>query len=133
MSDYTVDVRHSGALSFEVDNGRTSLTTEWGPEEGSWLATELFLAGLGACMLATMVDYAQTNGIDVSGADVRVTAQSATRPVRMGALTITYRLPNTLTQSQVDALVRAGNRCKVHNTIEHHPEIVVHTVSAQRA
>ncbi|WP_020578118.1 hypothetical protein [Actinopolymorpha alba] len=30
-----------------------------GPTSGDFLATELFLAGLGACMLATLVDYGQ--------------------------------------------------------------------------
>jgi uncharacterized OsmC-like protein len=130
MSDYTIQVRHTGALSFQVDNGRATVSTDWGPADGSWLATELFLAGLGACMLATLVDYAQQNGMDVTGAGVSVSAESATRPMRMSRLHVTYELPDHLTDAQRNALVRAGNRCKVHNTIEHHPEMVVNAASA---
>ncbi|MFI7442876.1 OsmC family protein [Nonomuraea indica] len=125
MSDYLVQVRHADGLSLNITNGRTDLTTAWNPEDGSWLATELFLAGLGACMLATLMSYAQTNQIDVSGAGVRVTAESAARPMRMSRIDITYELPGHLTEAQVQSLVRAGDRCKVHNTMEHHPELVV--------
>ncbi|WP_169747836.1 OsmC family protein [Pseudonocardia acaciae] len=125
MSDYTVRARHTGALSFEVSNGRATLGTEWNPADGSWLATELFLAGVGACMLATLVDYAQHNNIDVTGAGVTVSAESATRPVRMSEINVTYELPEGLSQAHVDALVRAGDRCKVHNTIAAHPTFSV--------
>lgn len=121
----SVFVRHEGNLSFTVSNGRAEAGTEWGAVEGRWMATELFLSGLGACMLATLVDYARNQGIDVDGARVDVTAESATRPVRFGAVRVTYTLPSGLTQTQVDALVRAGNRCKVHQTIENHPEFTV--------
>ncbi|HEY6738678.1 MAG TPA: OsmC family protein [Actinopolymorphaceae bacterium] len=125
MSDYAVNVTHTGGLSFEVSNGRTTLATDWDPQDQSWLATELFLASLGACMLATLVDYAQTHDLDVRGATVEVTADTEVRPMRMGRIFVTYRLPDTLTPQQVEALVRAGDRCKVHNTITHHPEFVV--------
>jgi uncharacterized OsmC-like protein len=126
MSDYKVTIRHNDELSFTVDNGRATIATEWNPAPGAYLATELFLAGLGACMLATLVDYAQTNGIKVDGASVEVSAESATRPMRMSAIDVRYLLPARLSAQQVDALIRAGNRCKVHHTIEHHPDIRVH-------
>ncbi|GEL17179.1 OsmC family protein [Pseudonocardia asaccharolytica] len=47
----------------------------------------------------------------------------------MNRIHVTYELPGTLTETQVQALVRAGNRCKVHNTIENHPEFIVSTTS----
>lgn len=118
-------VKHQGNLSFTVGNGRAEVGTEWGAVEGRWMATELFLSGLGSCMLATLVDYAQSQGIDVDGARVDVAAESVPRPVRFGTVRVTYTLPAGLTQPQVDALVRAGNRCKVHQTIENHPEFTV--------
>lgn len=125
MSDYKVQIQHATGLGFEVSNERTQLRTEWNPTDGAWLATELLLASLGACMLATMMDYAQNNGLDITGSSVEVTADTETRPVRMGRIHITYLLPDGLTEAQVGALVRAGDRCKVHNTIAHHPEFVV--------
>ncbi|WTX00902.1 OsmC family protein (plasmid) [Streptomycetaceae bacterium NBC_01309] len=123
--DYAISVRHEGELNFTADNGRSSTSITWGPEDGAWMATELFLAGLGSCMLATMADYAHSNGIDLTGASVRVAAESAVRPVRMATIDVVYTLPEGLTEQQKDALIRAGNRCKVHNTIEHHPTFAV--------
>lgn len=121
----SVYVQHEENLNFTVGNGRAEATTEWGPVDGAWMATELFLGGLAACMLATLVDYARTHDITVDGARVEVTADSVPRPVRFGTVRVTYTLPRGLTQTQVDALVRAGNRCKVHQTLENHPEFVV--------
>lgn len=129
MSDYSVTVEHTTGLSFTVGNGRSTLSTEWQPDDGSWLATELFLAGIGACMLATLTSYAQTNGIDVTGAGVEVSADSAAKPSRMSRIIVTYRLPGHLSDSQLQALLRAGDRCKVHNTLHTHPEFVVHAES----
>ncbi|WP_033294827.1 OsmC family protein [Amycolatopsis jejuensis] len=125
MSDYPVTIRHQEDLSFAADNGRAQFSIEWNAVDRSWQATELFLAGLGSCMLATMMDYAQKNNIDATGASVEVSGETATRPIRLGTLNITYVLPGTLTPNQIDALVRAGSRCKVHNTIENHPEFAV--------
>ncbi|MCQ0025503.1 OsmC family protein [Streptomyces somaliensis DSM 40738] len=125
--DYTVTVRHSGTMDLTASNGRSEVDLAWGPEPGRWMATELFLAGLGACMLATMADYAQSNGLPVEGASVRVGADSAARPARMSAIHVTYTLPASLNEQQVQALIRAGNRCKVHNTLENHPEFRVGT------
>ncbi|GEL17180.1 hypothetical protein [Pseudonocardia asaccharolytica] len=72
MPDYTVTVRHSDALSFQVSNGRATLTTDWDPADRSLLATEPFLAGLGACTLATSVDHTQQHALDVCGVGVSV-------------------------------------------------------------
>lgn len=129
MSDHTVTVRHTGGLSFSVDNGRTTVATEWNPGADTWLATELFLGGLGSCMLATLTAYARANGIDVTGAGVTVVAESTTRPARMSRINITYLLPERLSDTQVDALVRAGDKCKIHNTIHGHPEFVTRAVT----
>lgn len=128
--DYTVTVRHSGTMDLTASNGRSEVDLAWGPEPGRWMATELFLAGVGACMLATMADYARSNGLPVEGASVRVGADSAVRPVRMSTIHVTYTLPASLSEEQVRTLVRAGNRCKVHNTVENHPEFRVSATSS---
>ncbi|MFH8370578.1 OsmC family protein [Streptomyces sp. NPDC018031] len=127
--DHTVTVRCDGRTDLTATNGRAEAGISWGPEPGRWMATELFLTGLGACMLATLADYATTHHIPIEGASVRVEAGSATRPSRMNALRITYSLPAGLSESQVAALVRAGDRCKVHNTLHHRPDITVATAS----
>lgn len=121
MSSYSISVKDLGGYSYEISNGLGVVQTAWNPEEGKFLATELFLASLGACMLATMMYTASIMGIDLDGASVRVEADSATKPDRMTDIRVIYTLPGNLTENQKASLVRAGNRCKVHNTIENHP------------
>lgn len=121
MSGYQVSVKDLGGYSYEISNGRGTVRTTWHPQEGSFLATELFLAGLGTCMLATMMYSASVMGLDLSGASVRVEADSATKPDRMVNIRVIYIVAPGLSAEKKASLVRAGNRCKVHNTIEEHP------------
>jgi uncharacterized OsmC-like protein len=125
MSGYQISVRDLGAYSYEISNGRHVVQTAWHPEEGKFLATELFLAGLGACMLATMMYSASVMGMKLDGAAVRVEADSETKPDRMTNIRVVYTIPPGLSETQKASLIRAGNRCKVHNTIENHPVFAV--------
>ena len=122
---YSITARDLGGYSYEISNGNATVRTAWNPGPDNFLATELFLAGLGACMLATLMYAGQTMGLSLTGATVRVDADSATRPDRMTNIRVVYRLPAGLSDAQKEALVRAGNRCKVHETIENHPELLV--------
>lgn len=121
MSGYQISVRDLGEYSYEITNGRHVVETAWHPEEGKFLATELFLAGLGACMLATMMYSASVMGMNLAGAAVRVEADSATKPDRMASIRVIYTIPPGLSDTQKASLIRAGNRCKVHNTLDNHP------------
>jgi uncharacterized OsmC-like protein len=121
MSGYQISVKDLGSYSYEITNGRGIVHTAWHPEEGRFLATELFLAGLGACMLATMMYSASVMGMNLTGAAVRVEADSAAKPDRMTNIRVIYTIPPGLSETQKASLIRAGNRCKVHNTIENHP------------
>ncbi len=125
MSAYSVSVKEIGDYSYEITNGLATLQTAWNPEEGKFLATELFLASLGSCMLATMMYSASLLEIDLTGSSVRVEADAATKPDRMTPIRVIYRLPEGLSEKQKEAMIRAGNRCKVHNTIENHPQFEV--------
>lgn len=125
MSGYQISVRDLGEYSYEIGNGRHTVVTAWHPEQGKFLATELFLAGLGACMLATMMYSASVMGLNLAGAAVRVEADSATKPDRMTNIRVIYTIPPGLSDTQKASLIRAGNRCKVHNTIENHPAFEV--------
>ncbi len=125
MSTYSVTAKDLGDYSYEISNGKASIRTAWHPEEGKFLATELFLAGLGSCMLATMMYTARAMGLDLSGASVQVDADSEAKPDRMTNIRIVYRLPSGLSETKKGSLIRAGDRCKVHHTIESHPELHV--------
>lgn len=121
----TVEITFARSIGLRVTNGRASLTTHGDPEENSWMPTELFLSGLGSCMLATLAYFAQVRGIDVDGAVVRISGETTKAPTRFGRIRVAYDLPHRLTAEESKALIRAASRCKVHNTLAHPPVIEV--------
>lgn len=127
MSDYTIELQHTSGLTYLASNGRDQVTVDVEPDGGSWLPPELFLTGLGSCMLATLMAHGDKYGIDVAGARATVSGVSGRGPSRVARVEVTYELPAGLTDEEVDTLVRAGSRCKVHNTLQHRPEIVIGT------
>lgn len=133
MSDsYSITARQTSARSVSVDNGRVQVQA--GAE--AFQPTEMLLGGLGSCMLSMVVDYAQRNGIDLgNGASVDVSGTMANRPRRMSNMHAVFNLPGDLTQMQIDALVRTGQRCTIHATLEYSPSLTVdvQTHAAARA
>jgi len=122
MADqYEVTARQTGPLTFATDNGSVIVAVD----EGSFQPTELFLASLGACMLSTMLEYAERNRIHLADVSVDLSGQMANRPRRISQVNVVYHLPVELGQAHVDALVRAGNHCTIHQTLENPPELVV--------
>lgn len=129
MSDaIVVEAARRSETSFEVSNGRTSVTGAWDPEPGTWMPTELFLGGLAGCMLANAMYHAHVNGIDVTGMSVRVTGETARRPTRFGHIGVDLLVPDGTDDAHVAAVVRAASRCKVHNTLHDVPDIDVRVV-----
>lgn len=122
MADqYTVTARHTTGLEFAVDNGTVEITA--GP--AGHQPTELLLAGLGSCMLSTLVDYAQRNKIDADEITVTVSGEMESRPRRIARIKAVFHLPTGLSQTHADALVRAAHRCTVHTTLSNPPEMTV--------
>lgn len=85
--------------------------------------TDYFLAGLGSCMLGTLMDFADNQGIDARGTRLAIASTTATRPIRLGSIEVTLQFPSTLTSVQVGQLTRAASRCKIHNTLTTAPEV----------
>lgn len=121
----TVEIAVIPGGQLEVTNGRARLTAQGDPEDGGWMPTELFLSGLGSCMLATLAYAAGLRQLDVTGASVRVTGETAKGPTRLGRIQVAYDLPAGLSGKDAAALIRAAGRCKVHNTLTQAPPVEV--------
>lgn len=70
-------------------------------------------------------DYAERNQIPTDGVAVEVTGEMESRPRRVARIHTAITLPDGLPQTHVDALLRAGQRCPVHSTLDESPEITV--------
>lgn len=122
MADlYEITARQTGSATFATDNGAVVVKVG----DGNFRPVELFLASLGSCMLSTLLEYAERNHIDLADASVDLSGQMANKPRRIGQVNVVYHLPVELSQVHLDALVRAGNHCTIHQSLERPPELVV--------
>ncbi len=86
--------------------------------------TDFVAAGLAACSLLVMCQYAQAHGLDISGAHFEATKQMHNgRPSRIGRIHIVMRIPDRgLTEKDKISLQRAAASCPVKGSL--HPDVV---------
>ena len=103
-----------------------------GARSDGFRATELLLAGLGACMVGTALEYARRRGMPVSAITMQLEDETAKHPTRVHAITATLSVVGSISDKDLERIARVAARCKVHNTLmaEDGPAI---TVEAQRA
>src|SRR5687767_11806565 len=86
---------------------------------------ELLLASLGTCASYYAVEYLNLHSIPAAGLRVRVTAEKASAPARLGAFFIDVEAPGVEQPRHQEGMLRAVKRCLIHNTLAHPPEIEV--------
>jgi len=122
-----VRVEHLGDLQFEIRARGHKLISDQPIEAGGYdegiTPPELLLASLGSCAGYYAADYLRRQQLAVAGTRVRVTAEKVSAPARLDQFRISVEAPIPLTDLQKDGLHRAVERCLVHNTLRHRPEI----------
>ena len=98
------------------------LSTEGGPGDG-WRPTELLLAGLGGCMMGTMLNFAANQGIPVTGVSMILTDETADSPKRVSDITISMVVEGDVDERQLASLERVAGKCKVGNTLADSPSV----------
>ena len=83
---------------------------------------EFLLASLGTCAAFYALQYLRTRSLSVSGLEVRVTAEKALQPARLGSFNIAVVVPHLEPKHQ-EGVLRAVKACLVHNTLLHPPSI----------
>lgn len=80
-------------------------------------SVELLLAGLGTCMVGTMLTFAEQEGIPVGDVRVELKPLVALNPERVSKIRMTMHLGGDLSAEQLEQLREAAETCKVHNTL----------------
>jgi uncharacterized OsmC-like protein len=129
-----VTVGHVAGLQFEcAARGHRILSDqprELGGDDKGMTPPELLLAALGACAGYYAGEYLRVRSLSIAGLAVRVTAEKATQPARLGALHIDVEAPAAREERYREGLVRAVKKCLIHNTLLHPPEIEVSVAGA---
>lgn len=92
---------------------------------------ELLLASVGTCAGYYAAEYLNRMHLPASALRVRVTAEKAKNPARLGKFVIVVETPGVENPEHVEGVRRAVGKCLVKNTLAMPPEIVIEVVAPQ--
>ena len=95
-----------------------------------FMASELVLGGLGACMLGTALTFARNTDMPLDDLRVVMDADSAPNPERLQTIRVTMIATGELTDRHLASLSRVAARCKIHNTFADPPTIELNLILA---
>ena len=85
---------------------------------------ELLLTSLGTCAGYYAEQYLRARSLPTRGLTIRVSAEKAAQPARLGSFRVTVSAPDVEDRHQ-DGLMRAVRSCLIHHTLQHQPQIDV--------
>lgn len=83
---------------------------------------ELLLAALGTCAGFYAVQYFRTRSLPAEGLKIRVRAEKASAPARVGSFRMEITAPG-LDERHREGVLHAVKSCLIHNTLLHPPAI----------
>ena len=98
-----------------------------GGSNGGMTPPEFLLVSLGTCAGFYATQYLRPRGLPAEGLEIKVSAEKAKQPARLGSFRIEVLAP-ALDPRHEEGLLRAVKACLVHNTLINAPaiETVVH-------
>ena len=122
-----VFIDYLGATQFEIQARSHTIICDQTAEKGGFdegmTPPELLLAALGSCAAYYAVEYMKVNRLNVSGVRARVTAEKAQSPARLSSFSIEIQIPEPLDARYREGVLKAVQKCLIHNTLIHSPEI----------
>jgi putative redox protein len=121
-----VEVIHKGGVKFEaIARGHRLIcdqpATNGGSDSGM-TPPDFLLVSLGTCAGFYAAQYLKTRSLPADGLRIKVTAEKATQPARLGHFQIELTTPELDPQHQA-GILRAVKLCLIHNTLLHAPVI----------
>jgi putative redox protein len=97
-------------------------------EDAGMTPPEFLLAALGSCAAYYAAEYLNARGLPSKGLAVRVTAEKAKQPARLGSFLIDVSVPG-LEEPHRAGVLRAAKACLIHNTLAMPPRIEIEVSS----
>jgi uncharacterized OsmC-like protein len=119
-------IHHLGDVRFEATARGHRILCDQPPtnggHDGGMTPPDFLLASLGTCAGYYAVQYLKTRNLPTEGLTVRVEANKATQPARLGTFRIEITAPG-LDEKHTKGVLRAVKSCLIHNTLLHPPVI----------
>jgi len=121
-----VTIQHLGNVKFEATARGHRVICDQPPDNGGSDAgmtpPEFLLVSLGTCAGFYAAKYLETRSLSAKGLEVKVTAEKATQPARVGSFCIEVSVPG-LGPAHEAGILRAVKACLIHNTLLNLPAI----------
>ena len=130
-----VRVQHLGNVKFEATTRGHRVVCDQPPANGGADAgmtpPEFLLVSLGTCAGFYAAQYLKTRSLGTDGLEIKVSAEKAMQPARLGSFRIEVFAPGLDPRHQ-EGIMRAVKACLIHNTLLNAPaiETVLHTEAA---
>ena len=105
---------------------------EDGGEDTAPTPTEIFIAGLGACVGFYAERFLRRNALSTEGLRVECSYSWAESPHRVGEIELLVDAPG-LTDAKREAFTRVIDHCTIHNTLRQPPAVRVVVSSSETA
>jgi len=124
-----ITVNYTQGVQFEVHARQHSLICDQpsdnGGSDSGMTPPELLLASLGTCVGFYAAEYLRTRRLDLTGLQVRVTAEKTMKPARLDGFRISILAPGCGDERHREGMLRAAKTCLIHNTLVHRPEVTI--------
>jgi putative redox protein len=128
MTDLTVRYEDGDRLRISIRGHELTVDqpVSDGGEDTAPTPTELFVAGLAACVGFYAERYLRRHGLPTDGLEVECSfAFAADRPARVGDIEIRLILPGGFPEDRRKALLAVVEHCTVHNSLVAPPEVKI--------
>jgi putative redox protein len=130
-----VRIQHLGDVRFEASTRGHSVVCDQpsdnGGSDSGMTPPEYLLVSLGTCAGFYAAQYLKTRSLAAHGLEVKVTAEKAAQPARLGRFRIEVTVP-ALDAHHEAGILRAVKACLVHNTLLGAPEIETVVIPAEK-
>jgi putative redox protein len=99
-------------------------TSNSGSDEGM-TPPEFLLASLGTCAGFYALQYLKARSLAAEGLTVRVSAEKAAAPARLGSFRIEIHVPGLTDERHREGVLRAAETCLIHSTLTHTPKVEI--------
>ena len=112
-----VETITKGILEITAGKATTRVDRTGDPDAIGFHSVDLLLAGLGSCMVGTMLSAADEASILVSHVRVELRPIVSFGPERVSKIKIKMFVDGEITADQTEELKLAAESCKVHNSL----------------
>lgn len=124
-----IRVDHVDGDRFEITVRHHSLAVDQPVADGGGdsapTPTELFVSSLASCVAFYVRRYLARHQMPTEGLSVSADYSLASRPARVGEVSIRIDLPGGVPEERRDALLAVASHCTVHNSLEQPPSVSI--------